>query len=250
MQQKGLGYLGQCFSLKCPKQPMWRYSAEKFHIICLFINTHSHNPLIFDVCRRYKSKTPVVPLRMCQGVWAIFCHNWLITLLFHNHKANCLCNWQSTTLFSKFNLESLLWLRPFHTAKNRCAATCIRATVTPNRSLFGKPPGTSLTGWVTAKVPYLWSACLFTPGRCLLLYLMKQKSLWLVYTTGWFSWREKYIESFPKKPFLFRFFLFFPSHEANLVEEVEDSLDFWSGPVRSYNSPVWTQVFNRTGPVH
>ena len=58
-------------------------------------------------------------LRMCQGVWAIFCHNWLITLLFHNHKANCLCNWQSTT--------------------------CIRATVTPNRSLFGKPPGTSLT---------------------------------------------------------------------------------------------------------
>ncbi len=71
-------------------------------------------------------------LRMCQGVWAIFCHNWLITLLFHNHKANCLCKWQSTTL------------RPFHTAKNRCAATCIRAAVTPNRSLFGKPPGTSL----------------------------------------------------------------------------------------------------------
>ncbi len=26
--------------------------------------------------------------------------------------------------------------------------------------------------------------------------------------------------------------------EANLVEEVEDSPDFWSGPVQSYNSPV------------
>ncbi len=29
-----------------------------------------------------------------------------------------------------------------------------------------------------------------------------------------------------------------PSQEANLVEEVEDSPDFWSGPVQSYNSPV------------
>ena len=28
------------------------------------------------------------------------------------------------------------------------------------------------------------------------------------------------------------------SQEANLVEEVEDSPDFWSGPVQSYNSPV------------
>ncbi len=27
------------------------------------------------------------------GVWGIFCHNWLIALLFHNRKANCLCNW-------------------------------------------------------------------------------------------------------------------------------------------------------------
>ncbi len=25
-------------------------------------NTHSHDPLTFDVCCRYKSKTPVVPL--------------------------------------------------------------------------------------------------------------------------------------------------------------------------------------------
>ncbi len=47
--------------------------------------------------------------------------------------------------FSKFNLESILWLRLFHTAKKCCTATCIRATATPNRSLFGKPPGTSLT---------------------------------------------------------------------------------------------------------
>ncbi len=29
-----------------------------------------------------------------------------------------------------------------------------------------------------------------------------------------------------------------PSQEANLVEKVEDSPDFWSGPVQSYNSPV------------
>ncbi len=28
------------------------------------------------------------------------------------------------------------------------------------------------------------------------------------------------------------------TQEANLVEEVEDSQDFWSGPVQSYNSPV------------
>ncbi len=28
------------------------------------------------------------------------------------------------------------------------------------------------------------------------------------------------------------------SQEANLVEEVADSPDFWSGPVQSYNSPV------------
>ncbi len=28
------------------------------------------------------------------------------------------------------------------------------------------------------------------------------------------------------------------TQEANLVEEVEDSPDFWSGPVQSYNSPV------------
>ncbi len=28
------------------------------------------------------------------------------------------------------------------------------------------------------------------------------------------------------------------SQEANLVEEVQDSSDFWSGPVQSYNSPV------------
>ncbi len=39
-----------------------------------------------------------VLLRMCQGVWAIFSHKWLITLLFRNRKANCLCNWQSTLL--------------------------------------------------------------------------------------------------------------------------------------------------------
>ena len=30
----------------------------------------------------------------------------------------------------------------------------------------------------------------------------------------------------------------FISQEANLVEEMEDSPDFWSGPVQSYNSPV------------
>ncbi len=29
-----------------------------------------------------------------------------------------------------------------------------------------------------------------------------------------------------------------PSQEANLVEEVEDSQDFWSGPVQSYSTPV------------
>ncbi len=40
----------------------------------------------------------------------------------------------------------LVALRPFHTAKNHCPATCIRATVTPNRSIFGIPPGTSLIG--------------------------------------------------------------------------------------------------------
>ncbi len=28
------------------------------------------------------------------------------------------------------------------------------------------------------------------------------------------------------------------TQEANLVEETEDSPDFWSGPVQSYNSPV------------
>ncbi len=28
------------------------------------------------------------------------------------------------------------------------------------------------------------------------------------------------------------------SQEANLVVETEDSPDFWSGPVQSYNSPV------------
>ncbi len=28
------------------------------------------------------------------------------------------------------------------------------------------------------------------------------------------------------------------TQEANLVEEVEDSPDFWSGSVQSYNSPV------------
>ncbi len=28
------------------------------------------------------------------------------------------------------------------------------------------------------------------------------------------------------------------TQEANLVEEVEDSPDFWSGPVQSHNSPV------------
>ena len=41
-------------------------------------------------------------------------------------------------------LAYLRWLRPFHTAKNHCPAICIRAKVTPNRSLFGIPPGTSL----------------------------------------------------------------------------------------------------------
>ena len=54
-------------------------------------------------------------LRMSQGVWAIFCHNSLVDETF-------LCD----------------------TAKNHCPATCIRATVTSNRSLFGIPPGTSL----------------------------------------------------------------------------------------------------------
>ncbi len=41
-------------------------------------------------------------------------------------------------------------IRPIAYAKNRCAATCIRATVTPNRSLFGKPPGTSLKGFTAS----------------------------------------------------------------------------------------------------
>ncbi len=74
-------------------------------------------------------------LRMWQGVWAIFSHKWLITFLFRNSKANC------------------------------CPTTCIRATVTPNRSLFGKPPGTSLnhldkeTAWMngfTTVPEYQW----------------------------------------------------------------------------------------------
>ncbi len=90
-------------------------------------------------------------LRMCQGVWAIFCYNWLITLLFCNLKANWLCNWQSTTLLYCSGV------RPFHTAKNRCAATCIRATVTPNRSLFGKPPGTSLIRHIGFLMVIHWS---------------------------------------------------------------------------------------------
>ena len=33
-------------------------------------------------------------------------------------------------------------------------------------------------------------------------------------------------------------FIFTIYQEANLVEEVEDSPDFWSEPVQSYNSPV------------
>ncbi len=28
-------------------------------------------------------------LRMSQGGWAIFCHNWLVTLLFRNYKVDC-----------------------------------------------------------------------------------------------------------------------------------------------------------------
>ena len=41
-------------------------------------------------------------------------------------------------------LEYLTWLRAFHTAKNRCPATCITAIVTHNRSLIGILVGTSL----------------------------------------------------------------------------------------------------------
>ena len=52
-------------------------------------------------------------------VRSIFCDNWLMT---------------SVVLISL----------PLYTAKNRCAATCIRATMTPNRSLFGIPRDTSL----------------------------------------------------------------------------------------------------------
>ncbi len=42
-------------------------SVEVFMVLVLiFLNTlsdtHSHNPLTFDVCCRYKSKTPAVPL--------------------------------------------------------------------------------------------------------------------------------------------------------------------------------------------
>ncbi len=37
---------------KCPGKPK--------KLLCTF--THSHNPLTFDVCCRYKSKNPMVPL--------------------------------------------------------------------------------------------------------------------------------------------------------------------------------------------
>ncbi len=37
-------------------------SAILHQTLCIL--THSHNPLTFDVCRRYKSKTPVVPLNV------------------------------------------------------------------------------------------------------------------------------------------------------------------------------------------
>ena len=34
------------------------------------------------------------------------------------------------------------------------------------------------------------------------------------------------------------------TQEANLVEEVEDSPDFWSGLVQSYNTPVEHRFFS------
>ncbi len=86
-------------------------------------------------------------------VRAIFCHNWLMTLLFHNCKANCpytridtllpyyiILGW--ATLKIQIGIPSLV--RPFHNAKNRCPTTCMTAKVTPKRSLFGIPIRTSL----------------------------------------------------------------------------------------------------------
>ena len=58
-------------------------------------------------------------LRMFWWVIALFCHNRLISLLFHKPVASIL--------------------------PKICPAACIRATVTPNRLLFGIPIRTSLT---------------------------------------------------------------------------------------------------------
>ncbi len=48
--------------------------------------------------------------------------------------------------FLKFKLEYLLWLRPLHTAKYRYPAAYITAIAMPNRSHFGIPLRTSLSG--------------------------------------------------------------------------------------------------------
>ncbi len=103
---------------------------------------------------------------MCQGVWAILAINDLLTSCPWGpataHGVGLLtemCAVNSPQFLRKYIwitlLEYLCWLRPFHYAKNCCPTTCIRATVTPNRSLFGKPPGTSL------KMALCWSASIW-----------------------------------------------------------------------------------------
>ncbi len=49
---------------KCPGKPK--------KLLCTF--THSHNPLTFDVCCRYKSKNPMVPLnlKLHDSIWEYF----------------------------------------------------------------------------------------------------------------------------------------------------------------------------------
>ena len=96
--------------------PLWCHSMHYWHTF-LGINTCI---ILLDWQK--------IQLRMSWGVWAIFFHYWLMTLLFHNCR-----------------IDTVL---P-HTAKNRCSAACIRATVTPNRSLFWIPPWTSLIHYLS-----------------------------------------------------------------------------------------------------
>ncbi len=89
-------------------------------------------------------------LRMYWWVTGIFGHNWLLSVLFENCNLNCYQNLYSTTQFLKFKLEYLLWIGPFHTAKNQYPAAYRTATVMPNRSLFRIPISTSLTNNISS----------------------------------------------------------------------------------------------------